>query len=263
LTFPLGVVFNLLMRRPFIAANWKMHKTIAEALEFVKEFLPLVEGAPDVDKVLAPAFTAIRAVADALRGTEVIVAAQDVFYEQKGAYTGEVAPGMLKEAGASMVIVGHSERRQYFGETDQVVNRKLRAALEAGLGVILCMGESLQERQEGLTFQVLKRQLDEGLKGLQSLKGVVLAYEPIWAIGTGMTATKEQAQEAHAFIRQEVAEHFGEREAQALRVIYGGSVKPENIAGLMGQPDVDGALVGGASLQARSFAAIVNFQEGQ
>jgi len=251
------------MRTPVIAANWKMYKTIAEAEEFAREFIPLVKDTPGVVKVIAPPFTAIRALSEALGGTDIRVAAQDIYYETKGAYTGEVSPEMIKEAGASCVIVGHSERRQYFHETDETVNKKIKAGLYAGLGIIFCIGESLDERQAGRTFDILKRQVAEGLRGIEeeTLGRIVVAYEPIWAIGTGLTATPEQAEEAHSFIRAELKELFGPIEAD-IRILYGGSVKPGNIDSLMAQPDVDGALVGGASLEAANFAKIVKFKRG-
>jgi len=252
------------MRTPVIAANWKMYKTIAEAEEFAREFMPLVKDTPGVVKVVAPPFTAIRALSEAFKGTDIRVAAQNIYYETKGAYTGEVSPEMVKEAGASCVIVGHSERRQYFHETDETVNKKIKAGLYVGLGIIFCIGESLEERQAGRTFDILKRQVAEGLRGIieEDLAKVVIAYEPIWAIGTGLTATPEQAEEAHSYIRAELKEMYGPQAAADMRILYGGSVKPDNIDTLMARPDVDGALVGGASLEAQNFAKIVKFKRG-
>lgn len=243
------------MRKPFIAANWKMNKTVPEALDFIAEFLPLVAGADYADIVIAPPFTALASVSPRLKGSKVALAAQDVFYEEKGAFTGQISPSMLKDAGCLYAIVGHSERRQYFGETDETVNKKIRAALKGGLKVIFCIGESLAERQAGNTFEVLKKQLGGGLSGIE-IDELVIAYEPVWAIGTGVTATTAQAEEAHAFIRKETGAAYGKK-ADALRILYGGSVTPENAAELLSCPNVDGALVGGASLKPGSFADIV------
>ena len=248
-------------RRPVIAGNWKLFKSTSEAATFVRELTPLVAANSGVDIVLAPVFTAITSAAAAARGTNINIAAQDCFWEPEGAFTGEVSPGLLLDAGCTHVIIGHSERRQYFGETDATVNKKIIAALKAGLQVLFCIGETLAEREGGKTFTVLKAQLSGGLVGLeaQQLQNLIIAYEPVWAIGTGKTASDEQAQEAHEFIRNEILAGFGRATSQQIRVLYGGSVKPENIKGLMTKPDIDGALVGGASLRADSFAAIVNF----
>jgi triosephosphate isomerase len=247
------------MRRPIIAANWKMHKTVAEAEAFLAAFVPDVAGVAEVDIVVAPVFTALGAVGAKLTGTNVALAAQDVFYEEQGAYTGEVAPHMLTDVGCAYAIIGHSERRQYFGETDETVNKKIKAALAAGMKAIVCIGESLDERQSGRTNDVLARQLTGGLKEI-ALANVVIAYEPIWAIGTGVTATPEQAQETHLFIRNHIAGMYGKAEAEAVRIQYGGSVKPDNVDDLMSRPDIDGALVGGASLKPESFARLVKFK---
>lgn len=246
------------MRRPFIAANWKMNKTIPEARDFVHAFMPAVNGINDTDIVIAPPFTALFTVAEMVKGTNVKLSAQDVFYEEKGAFTGEVSPLMLKDAGCEYVIVGHSERRQYFSDTDDIVNRKIRASLNKGLKVIFCIGESLSEREAGKTNKVLERQISNGLKEVDA-NGIVVAYEPVWAIGTGKTATTEQAQEAHSFIRGRIRELSGSN-ADSVRILYGGSVTPENIDSLMSCPDVDGALVGGASLKNESFERIVKFK---
>ena len=243
------------MRNPLIAGNWKMFKTVQEAVVFVKELRSLVKDITDVEIVVAPPFTALHAVAEAARNTNIGVAAQDVYWEREGAFTGEVSPGMIKEAGAEYVIVGHSERRRLFGESDQTVNRRALAALAADLTPIVCIGETLEERESDATFAVLDRQIKEGLGGLSL--DVVVAYEPVWAIGTGRNASSAQAGEAHAHIRGRLREWFGAEAADRCQVIYGGSVKPENIRELIGQPDVDGALVGGASLDVGSFAAIV------
>jgi triosephosphate isomerase len=246
------------MRRPFIAANWKMNKTVPEAEEFLGEFLPAVGDVKDVDIVIAPPFTALYAVSQKLKGSNVMLSAQDMFYEEKGAYTGEVSPLMLIDIGCAYTIIGHSERRQYFGDTDEVVNRKTLTALGKGLKVILCIGERLAEREAGKTNEVLKGQLKGALKDVD-IDNLVVAYEPVWAIGTGVTATTEQAQDAHEFIRSEIAAGYGKK-ADGLRILYGGSVTPDNVHDLMACPDVDGALVGGASLKAESFVKIVKFK---
>jgi triosephosphate isomerase len=245
--------------RYFIAANWKMHKTIGETKEFLSAFLPMVKDAADVDVVVAPPFTALSAAAEAMKGGSVQLAAQDVFWEEKGAYTGEVAPGMLVDAGCRHVIVGHSERRQYFFDDDVVVNRKVKAAKKAGLGVIFCVGESLEERESGKTFEVIKREVEAGLAEVGP-DHLVVAYEPIWAIGTGKTATTEQAQEVHAFIRKILANLYG-NESGEMRILYGGSVTPDNVDALMACADVNGALVGGAGLKPDSFSRIVHFKK--
>ena len=243
------------MRKPFIAANWKMTKTIEETGEFINAFLPMVKHIGDVDILIAPPFTSLSTAAQLLKSSNVSLGAQNVYYEEKGAYTGEISPEMLLSAGCSCVIIGHSERRQYFSETDEIVNKKIKLARKSGLEVILCIGESLQQREANRTFEVLEKQLVGSLRDL-SLDGITIAYEPIWAIGTGKTATKEQANEAHAHIRGWLRKNRDS--ADSTRIQYGGSVKPENIEELMSQPDVDGALVGGASLKPDSFAGIVN-----
>jgi triosephosphate isomerase len=246
------------MKRYCIAANWKMNKTISETRDFLRAFLPLVKDIKDRDIVISPPFTALSAAADALKGSGVKLSAQDVFWEEKGAFTGEVSPSMLLDAGCSHVIIGHSERRQYFSEDDVLVNRKARAAMKAGLEVIFCVGESLEEREAGHTFDVIKRQVELGLAEVGPAN-LVVAYEPIWAIGTGRTATAEQAQEVHAFIKKILGTLYGNK-AESLRIIYGGSVTTENVDGLMACEDVSGALVGGASLKAENFARIATFR---
>jgi triosephosphate isomerase len=246
------------MRKPFIAANWKMNKTVSETREFIIKFIPEVKATTEVDIVIAPPFTSLSAAAEKIRNTNIILAAQDVFYEEKGAYTGEISPLMLVDIGCRYVIVGHSERRQYFNEKDDTVNKKIKAAKQAGLGVIVCIGESLEEREAGKTFDVLQRQIEKGFDGMD-LQGIVIAYEPIWAIGTGKTATPEQAQEAHAYIREKLRVLYGNK-AEGLCIIYGGSVTPDNVDFLMACTDVDGALVGGASLKVDSFTRIVKFR---
>jgi triosephosphate isomerase (TIM) len=247
------------MRTPLIAGNWKMFKTVHETVVYAKEFRGMVKDLQGVEVVIAPPFTAVHAAAEAVRNSVIAVAAQDVFWEKEGAYTGEVSAGMVREAGAEYVIIGHSERRQYFGETDATVNRKTMAALGVGLIPIVCIGETLEQRERNETLDVLDRQIREGLDGLMGAQigSLVIAYEPVWAIGTGRTATAQQAEEAHQHIRQRLRSGFGADAADTCHILYGGSVKPDNIAELMAQPDVDGALVGGASLDVKSFHQIV------
>jgi triosephosphate isomerase (TIM) len=247
------------MRTPFIAGNWKMFKTVHEAVVFAKELRSLVKDASDVEIVVAPPFTAIHAVADALRNANVGVSAQDLYWEREGAFTGEVSAGMIKEAGAEYAIIGHSERRRLFGETDATVNRRIVAAIGAELTPIICVGETLEERERDETLAVLDRQIKDGLDRLTAgqVAALIVAYEPVWAIGTGRNATAAQAEHAHAHIRTRLRQWCGAEAADRCRVIYGGSVKPDNIAELIREPDVDGALVGGASLEVRSFWDIV------
>lgn len=249
------------MRVPVIAGNWKLFKTIGEATALVNDLKPLVAGAKGVEIVVAPVFTALSRAAAAAAGSNIRLAAQDCYWEEEGAFTGEVAPKLLKDAGCSHVIIGHSERRQYFGEIDETVNKKAKAAIAAGLTAIVCVGETLAEREADKTFAVIENQIKGALAGVSAdiLAKMVIAYEPVWAIGTGKTASDAQAQEVHAFIRGLLAKMFGPAVADAIRILYGGSVKPDNVKGLMSQTDIDGALVGGASLKADSFAAIVNF----
>jgi triosephosphate isomerase len=252
------------MRHPFIAGNWKMHKTVHEAVVYVKEFRSLVKDVEDVEIVVAPTFTAIHAAAEAARNSRVGIAAQDLHWEKQGAFTGEVSAAMVREAGAEYVIIGHSERRQYFGETDQSVNRKLVAAITAGLIPIVCIGETLDEREANRTLDVLDAQIKGSFDGVtgDQIAALVIAYEPVWAIGTGRTATAAQAQEAHAHIRQRLRQWFGAPAADECHIIYGGSVKPDNTAELVSQLDVDGALVGGASLDVGGFYDIVRRARG-
>ncbi len=242
-----------------IAANWKINTTSGETSDFLKSFIPLVKEVRDVDIVVAHPFTALSAAAEEMKGSSVLLSSQDVFWEEKGAYTGEVAPAMLVDAGCRYVIIGHSERRQYFHEDDQVVNKKIKAVLKAGLGVIFCCGESLEEREGGKTFDVIRREVEQGLAGVAP-ENLVVAYEPIRAIGTGKTATVDQAQEVHAFIRNVLSGLYGSR-AGEIRILYGGSVTPENVDSLMACKDVNGALVGGASLKPESFVKIVSFKK--
>jgi triosephosphate isomerase len=249
-------------RKKLIAANWKMCKTSTEAAHsFVKAFLPLVKSHKRDEVVLCPSFVDLIPVAKALHRSNVKLGAQDVFWEREGPYTGEVCAGSLVAAGCTHVIIGHSERRQYFGETDDTVNRKLQAALDAGLTAIVCVGELLQEREAGLTDEILRRQTQGAFRTIpnESAKNITIAYEPVWAIGTGRTATPELAAAAHRIIRAELEEIFGEPVAARTRILYGGSVKPENAKALMAEPEIDGALVGGASLEPKSFAAIVHY----
>ena len=247
------------MRTPLIAGNWKMFKTVHEAVVFVKELRPLVKDIADVEIVVGPPFTAIHAVAEAARNSNVGVAAQDMHWEREGAFTGEVSAAMIAEAGAEYVIIGHSERRRLFGETDAIVNRKTAAGITAGLTPIVCVGETLEERERNETLAILDRQIKDGLDKVtgEQLAELVIAYEPVWAIGTGKNATAAQAGEAHAHIRTRLRQWFGAEAADQCRILYGGSVKPDNIRQLIAEPDVDGALVGGASLDLKSFSEIV------
>ena len=249
------------MRKPVIAGNWKMYKTRAEAVAFIEELKPRVAKVEHCEVIVAPPFTALAAAAQAAKGSKVGIAAQNVHWDAEGAHTGDISPGMLLDVGCTHVIIGHSERRQDHGETDEQVNRKLKAALAAGLTPIVCVGETLDERERDETQKVLDRQFQRGFAGLtpSEFSRIIIAYEPVWAIGTGRTATPEQAEESHAYLRELTRGQFGEPQAQALRILYGGSVKPQNIKGLMAQEDLDGALVGGASLKAESFAAIVDY----
>ncbi len=251
-----------MMRIPFMAGNWKMYKTATEAVDFVARLKKELENWDKTEVAVAPSFVALATVAASLKGTKIAVAAQDCFWEEQGAYTGEVSVPMLRDAGCRYVIIGHSERRAYFGEGDEQVNKKVKAIIAHQLRPIICVGESLEQREQGKTFAVVERQVKEGLKGLEedATQAVVIAYEPVWAIGTGKTASPGQAQEVHAFIRKLLSEIFGPQGAGAIRIQYGGSVKPDNVDELMAQPDIDGALVGGASLEVESFARIVKFQ---
>ena len=247
------------MRTPLVAANWKMFKTVQEAVVFAKQFKSLVADIEDVEIVVAPPFTAVHAVCEAVRNSNVGVAGQDLHWEREGAFTGEISGVMLAEAGALYAIIGHSERRRLFGETDEGVARKVRGALAAELTPIVCVGETLDERDGGRMLAVLDGQVRLGLDGLtaEEAPGLVVAYEPVWAIGTGRNASPAQAAEAHGHIRRRLLEMFGDAAAEHIRVIYGGSVKPDNIAVLIAEPDIDGALVGGASLDVQSFVDIV------
>ncbi len=249
------------MRRPVIAGNWKMYKTQAEARAYFSALAPLVQGCVHCDIIVAPPFTSLAAAVEAVKGTPISIAAQDMHGEPEGAFTGEVSAAMLVDVGCRAAIIAHSERRQFFGETDESANKKVKAALAAGLMPILCVGELLAEREGGKTEEVLARQFSGGVAALTGTEfsRIILAYEPVWAIGTGRTATPEMAAEAHRFLRQQAAASFTPERAVGLRILYGGSVKPDNIKGLMAQVEIDGALVGGASLNAEAFASIVNF----
>ena len=248
------------MRKPIIAGNWKMNNTASQGVALVKEIAPLVENANCDVVVCVPAIN-IPAVSEALKGTNIKLGAENVHWAEKGAFTGEISAAMLVEYGVEYVIIGHSERRQYFGETDETVHKRTITALNAGLTPIVCIGESLEERETGKTEEVLALQIREGLKGIEELSKIVIAYEPVWAIGTGKTATAEQANETIAFIRKTVGELFCPHCAAALRIQYGGSMNAGNCKELMAMPEIDGGLIGGASLKAPDFAAIVNFDK--
>lgn len=250
---------SLHTRKPMIAGNWKLNKTIREAIELVTLLKRQLNDLQNVDVVVFPPYTALSDVAEVLTESEIGLGAQDLYWEEKGAFTGEVSAGMIKEAGANFVIVGHSERRQFFHETDESVNKKTKAALKGNLTPIVCIGETLGQRESGKTFEVIETQLKGGLANFnrEEIKKIIIAYEPVWAIGTGKVATPQQAEEVHAFIRKELTKTFGEEVASALRILYGGSVKPDNISNLMSEADIDGALVGGASLDASTFSELV------
>jgi len=247
------------MRRPVIAGNWKMHKTSHEAQKFVLKLISSLKDTSEVDVIVAPAFTSLDGVVKAAQGSRVKIAAQNMHWEDKGAYTGEVSPTMLKDLGVTYCNIGHSERRQYFAETDHMVNKKIRAALDSGIIPIVCVGETLEEREKGTTDIVVERQIKIALEGLSDTEvaGLIIAYEPVWAIGTGKVSSADDAQKVAARIRGIVANDFGSESADKVRIQYGGSVKPENIKGFMEQNDIDGALVGGASLEVDSFLQLM------
>jgi triosephosphate isomerase len=248
------------MKKPLMAGNWKMNKNISESVNFVRILKTAVSDIKDVDVLICPTFLSANAVYNEVRGSNINVGAQNLFWEQKGAFTGEVSACMLKDAGCSYVLIGHSERRQYFEETNETVNKKIKAALSNGIVPIVCVGESLKEREENATFQVIEEQIRKSLSGFSQEEAcqLVIAYEPVWAIGTGKTATPQQAQELHAFIRKIYSQMYNNI-ADKIRIIYGGSVKPDNISELMKQPDIDGGLVGGASLEVESFVKLVKY----
>ena len=249
------------MRRPLLAGNWKMHTTVIEACQLAAEIGKCSAGLSDRDVLLAPPYTVLSEVAHVLQGSDVLIASQNVCWEEQGAFTGEISPAMVKSAGGTAAIVGHSERRQIFHEDNGMINKRILGALAFGLLPILCIGETLEEREGEKTYQVLEEQIRKGLAGVSSegMKEIVVAYEPVWAIGTGKTATKELAQEAHAFVRKLLSEMYEKDIADSVRILYGGSVKPANVDELMAQTDIDGALVGGAALNAESFCRIINF----
>jgi len=250
------------MRKPLMAGNWKMNKTIAEAASMVKALKSAVADVKDVEILVCPTFTALSAVNNEIKDSNIKLGAQNLFWEPKGAFTGEISPAMVKDSGCSYVIIGHSERRQYFAETDETVNKRTKAAFGAGLTPIVCVGETLQEREKNITFKVVEKQVKDGLAGLtdEQAAQLVIAYEPVWAIGTGKTATPEQAQEVHAFIRKIYKDMYKDA-SDKVRILYGGSVNPKNVSDLMKQPDIDGGLVGGASLEADSFTQLVKYSK--
>ncbi|AKL97626.1 triose-phosphate isomerase [Endomicrobium proavitum] len=250
------------MRKPLMAGNWKMNKTIGEAVTVLKALKSSVADVTDVEILICPVFTALSAAAAEVKGSNINIGAQNLFWEPKGAFTGEISPAMVKDTGSAYVIIGHSERRQYFGETDETVNKKTKAAFGAGLIPVVCVGETLKEREDNITFKVIEKQVRDGLKELtaEQAAAAVIAYEPVWAIGTGKTASPDQAQEVHAFIRKIYSEIYKDA-AQKTRILYGGSVNPKNVSELMKQPDIDGGLVGGASLEADSFAQLVKYSK--
>ena len=247
------------MRKPIIAGNWKLNKTATEAEALINALKTALVDSVNVDIVVCPTFTSIARVSELLKGSNIKLGAQNVYWQDSGAFTGEVSAPMLKDLGCEYVIVGHSERRQYFGETNETVNKRIKAVLAQELTVIMCIGELLQEREAGKTFEVIKDHISGGLVGISKdeMKKIIIAYEPVWAIGTGVTATPDQAQEAHKYIRSLIAEMYDDQVAQSVRIQYGGSVKPDNVKELMSKEDLDGALVGGASLKADSFSKIV------
>ena len=249
-------------RKPLIAGNWKMYKTPDEAAATAQQLVRSVGSVSDVDIMIAPTFIALAAVYAAIKNSPVALGAQNLYWQDEGAYTGEISAPMLKSVGCRYCIIGHSERRQYFAETDETVNKKIKAAIKAGLQPIFCVGETEKERESGQTLSILDKQIKKGLEGLvlEQLDLLIIAYEPVWAIGTGKTATDNQAQEVHRFIRSLVKNNFGQALSDSVRILYGGSVKPDNIASLMAMPDIDGALVGGASLNAESFRKIVKYK---
>ena len=250
------------MRKPIIAGNWKMNKTIGEAIDLVKALKVKVADVTDVEIVVAPTFTALSAVADVVKGSNIKLSAQDMHWEKNGAFTGEISPLMLKDVGCQYVIIGHSERRLFFGETNETVNKKVKSAHEYSIRPIMCVGEKLEEREAGIMKDIVKDHVVNGLTGLteEQMLATVIAYEPVWAIGTGKTATPEQAQEVHQFIRELLSDMYSPKVADAVVIQYGGSVKPDNVAQLMSQPDIDGGLIGGASLDADTFTKIVKFK---
>ncbi|MGM0442013.1 MAG: triose-phosphate isomerase [Elusimicrobiota bacterium] len=250
------------MRKPYIAGNWKMNKTNKEAVQMVQEFKNLVSDVEEVDMMIAPPYTALPVLNEVLKDSNIMLGAQNMHQETSGAYTGEISPDMLKDTGCGWVILGHSERREYFGCTDELVNKKLKVAMDKDLKPIICLGEKLEQREAGKAFDVIKGQLDIALKDItaEHASSLTIAYEPVWAIGTGKTATPEQANEVHEFIRENLSEKFGPEIGSGIRILYGGSVKPYNVKELMQEENIDGGLIGGASLEAESFSKIVKFK---
>lgn len=251
------------MRKPFIAGNWKMFNTLKESVDLVKAIEKGIEGGVEAEVMVAPSYTSLAVVATALSGSKIIVSAQDNHWEDSGAFTSAVSAPQIKDSGATHSIIGHSERRSVFGDTDEIINKKISAALKHGIVPILCVGETLSEREDNKTYRVLETQITGGLKGFtkEQLEKLIIAYEPVWAIGTGKTATPDQAQDAHIFIRNLIGRLYDKAFADGVRILYGGSVKPDNVDEIMAQPDVDGALVGGASLKADSFLRIIKFEK--
>ncbi|MDP7180225.1 MAG: triose-phosphate isomerase [Candidatus Woesearchaeota archaeon] len=247
------------MRTPIIAGNWKMNKTIGESVSTIKELRELAKGISDKEIVICPPFTALSNLSAELNVSNISLGAQNMYQEEKGAFTGEISPLMIKEVGCKYVIIGHSERRQHFKETNEIVNQKIKLALKHDLKPILCIGETLDQREKNVTKNVIGDQLRNGLKDVEDLKNIVIAYEPIWAIGTGQTATPKQAENVHAFIRETISKIFDDSTSKEIRILYGGSVKPENITELMQRDNIDGALVGGASLDALQFSRIIRY----
>ena len=245
------------MRRTIIAGNWKMNKTVNESISLVKELKKLVKGVGDREIIVCPPFTSLSAVGAEIKGSNIKLGAQDMYFENKGAFTGEISPLMLKEVGVEYVIVGHSERRQVIGESDSLINKKIKSALENNLKAIFCIGETLEEREAGKTNTIISNQIKNGLNGVKDMGNIVIAYEPVWAIGTGKTATPEQAEEVHLFIRNLLKKIFNVKVSEETRILYGGSVKPDNIKGLISKEDIDGALVGGVSLDAKRFSEVI------
>lgn len=248
------------MKKKLIAGNWKMYKTPSESINFVKDLLGKMGDYQDREVLICPPYTSLYPVSEIVKGTSLFLGAQNIFYEDEGAFTGEISPGMLKDIGVTFVICGHSERRNIFGETDDIINRKIGKVVEYGMMPILCIGEKLEEREKGRTFEVIKKQLENSLKNFKNIDKLTIAYEPVWAIGTGKNATPQQAEEVHTFIREWISKKYGEDAGISIRILYGGSVKPENIDDLMKEKNIDGALVGGASLDVDKFVRIIEYK---
>lgn len=248
------------MKKKLIAGNWKMYKTPSESINFVKDLLGKMGDYQDREVLICPPYTSLYPVSEIVKGTSLFLGAQNIFYEDEGAFTGEISPGMLKDIGVTFVICGHSERRNIFGETDDIVNRKIGKVVEYGMMPILCIGEKLEEREKGRTFEVIEKQLENSLKNFENIDKLTIAYEPVWAIGTGKNATPQQAEEVHTFIREWISKKYGEDAGISIRILYGGSVKPENIDDLMKEKNIDGALVGGASLDVDKFVRIIEYK---